>query len=89
MKKIVFLLALLAPGISHAYLGPGIGAGTLGVIVGFFVAIFLAIVALFWYPIKRLFKKKKITDGTATTDNDPASNHKQVEQEDQSSDQNK
>lgn len=37
-----------------AYIGPGLGAGALAVIVGIFTAIGLAIFTLFWYPIKRL-----------------------------------
>ena len=62
---IVFFVvtALLVPDSAHAYIGPGIGAGTLGVVLGFIVSIFLAIVAIIWYPLKRIFKrsdKKKI-----------------------------
>jgi hypothetical protein len=37
-----------------AYIGPGLGAGTLAVIFGFIASIFLAIFALLWYPLKRL-----------------------------------
>jgi hypothetical protein len=36
-----------------AYLGPGLGAGTLGVIVGLLGSILLALFAIFWYPLKR------------------------------------
>lgn len=41
-----------------AYIGPGMGAGTLGVIVGLLGSILLALFAFFWYPIKRAFKGK-------------------------------
>lgn len=48
-----------------AYIGPGIGAGTLGVILGLIGSVFLALFAFFWYPIKRFFngkgKKEKIS----------------------------
>ena len=43
-----------------AYVGPGLGAGTIGVIAGLVGSIFLALFAFFWYPIKRvLFSKKQ------------------------------
>ena len=41
-----------------AYVGPGIGAGTLGVVLGLLGSIFLALFAFFWYPIKRIFTGK-------------------------------
>lgn len=40
-----------------AYVGPGLGAGTVALILGFFASIFLALFAVLWYPIKRLFEK--------------------------------
>lgn len=43
----------------YAYIGPGLGAGTLAVILGFIGAFFLAIFAVIWYPLKRIFKKKQ------------------------------
>ncbi len=49
-------LALLAPP-ALAYVEPGPDAGTIGGIIGFLISIFLALIALFWYPIKRLYKK--------------------------------
>lgn len=56
-------LTLLAAGMllplqAFAYVGPGLGAGTIGVILGLLGSIFLALFAFFWYPIKRaLFSK--------------------------------
>ncbi|MDX1735022.1 MAG: hypothetical protein R3228_11675 [Halioglobus sp.] len=42
-----------------AYVGPGLGAGTLGVILGLLGSVLLALFAFFWYPIKRaLFGNK-------------------------------
>ena len=41
-----------------AYIGPGMGAGTLGVLLGLLGSVFLALFAFFWYPIKRLFTGK-------------------------------
>jgi hypothetical protein len=40
-----------------AYIGPGMGAGIFAVIGGILVSVFMAIVAVFWYPLKRLYKK--------------------------------
>ena len=42
---------------AFAYIGPGLGAGTVGVILGVIGSIFLALFAIFWYPLKRFFKK--------------------------------
>jgi O-antigen/teichoic acid export membrane protein len=50
-------LTLFAGG-AHAYVGPGLGAGTLGVVVGLIASVFVALFAVIWYPIKRLLKKK-------------------------------
>lgn len=45
---------LMLPSQASAYLGPGLGAGTLGVILGLLGSIILALFAFFWYPIKRM-----------------------------------
>lgn len=44
---------------AKAYLGPGMGAGIILATLGFVVAIFAALFAVVWFPIKRLFKKNK------------------------------
>ena len=57
------ILAVLMPALpAQAYLGPGLGLGTLIVILGFLVSIVLAIVGLFWYPLKRTVRKWRKTD---------------------------
>lgn len=58
--KVIFAAtALLSAWPAQAYLGPGLGAGTLGVILGLLGSVLLALFAFFWYPIKRaLFGKK-------------------------------
>lgn len=61
MKALLFTLLLLTISPAHAYLGPGLGAGTIGVILGIAGSILLALFAIFWYPIKRMLKKKKDT----------------------------
>ncbi|MBU1276049.1 MAG: hypothetical protein KJ720_11790 [Proteobacteria bacterium] len=55
-------LLVLFPGTAQAYVGPGLGLGAIGAILGVIFSILLAILAFFWYPIKRLFgigKKKQ------------------------------
>jgi hypothetical protein len=44
---------------AHAYVGPGLGIGTLVVILGVIGSVFLALFGLIWYPIKRMFKKRR------------------------------
>ena len=57
MQNILFVTLLLLPLTSHAYIGPGMGAGALAVIFGVLGAIFLGLFAILWYPFKRLFGK--------------------------------
>ncbi len=51
------IIILLSASPAVAYIGPGLGAGTLAVIVGFAGSIFLAVFALVWYPLKRFLTK--------------------------------
>lgn len=55
-------LLLLFAESAHAYVGPGLGAGTLGVILGLIGSVFLALFAFFWYPIKRALFGNKAND---------------------------
>lgn len=50
---------LITTGPAQAYVGPGLGLGTLAVIGGVIGSILLAIFAVLWYPMKRVLKKKK------------------------------
>ena len=62
-KSAAFVLGILSlallPAAAQAYIGPGVGAGALGAVVGVIGAVFLAIFAVLWYPIKRMLKGKK------------------------------
>jgi hypothetical protein len=51
---------------AHAYLGPGMGVGALAVMFSIVGAIFLALFAVIWYPIKRLLRRGK-SDALAET----------------------
>lgn len=53
------LVLSLQPGLSLAYIGPGVGAGAIGAVLGVIGSIFLAIFAVVWYPIKRMMKGRK------------------------------
>lgn len=54
-----------------AYIGPGIGVGMIATVLGILTAIALAIFAIFWYPLKRLYKKMSASQKAKVT---PASN---------------
>ena len=38
------------------YLGPGLGGGIVALIIGIFLTIFSFMVALFWIPLKKIWK---------------------------------
>jgi hypothetical protein len=59
MRKVApFLgaLVLLQAATADAYIGPGVGAGTLAIVFGILSSIFFAFVGILWYPIKRLWR---------------------------------
>lgn len=62
--NIVFaaLLALLSAD-AVAYIGPGMGGGIIAAIIGIIGTVFLALFAILYYPIKRMFKKKREQSG--------------------------
>lgn len=70
----LFLVTFMSTYPAYAYIGPGIGAGTLAVVVGILGSIALAIFAILWYPIKRIMKKRKENSAkTETPDTSSAS----------------
>lgn len=56
---IVFMAFSLFAVNAQAYIGPGLGAGTVGVVLGILGSIFLTLLAIIYYPIKRMLKKRK------------------------------
>ncbi len=60
------LAALLLPNPAMAYIGPGVGAGAIGAVLGVIGSIFLGLFAILWYPIKRVLKRRKKGDGDGT-----------------------
>lgn len=62
IKTILVMLTLVSvPTQAMAYVGPGLGAGTVGVVMGIAGSAIIALFAVVWYPFKRLFKKLKKT----------------------------
>ncbi len=59
---------------SPAYIGPGIGAGTVAIVLGLITSILLGMFAIIWYPIKALIKKIKSTKSHAVPTEKPSSN---------------
>ncbi len=56
---IVALVLALHAAPALAYIGPGVTGGAIAAVLGVIGSIFLAIVAVLYYPIKRLFKGRK------------------------------
>ena len=61
MLMTIMLMAMVSID-AQAYVGPGLGAGAIGMILGVLASILLAVFAIFWYPIKRLLKKRRQDD---------------------------
>lgn len=57
VKHFLFLLFLvLMPSTAEAYIGPGLGLGTIGIIIGVLVSSLLILISIVWLPLKRLIK---------------------------------
>ncbi len=55
----VTVLCVLIAQPADAYVGPGLGAGSIATLLGLLGSIFLALFAVIYYPIKRAMKKWK------------------------------
>jgi len=53
------LSVVILPIPAHAYIGPGLGLGTIGMVLAVLFSIFLAALAIVWYPIKRIIRASK------------------------------
>ena len=42
-----------------AYIGPGLGLGLVASIIGLIFSVLLFVVAIIWFPLRKLFKKNK------------------------------
>ena len=61
MREIYFtsIFLFISVGVAHAYVGPGLGLGVIGAILGVIVSVILAVVGFIWYPIKRIMKNRE------------------------------
>ena len=66
-KVLLVFLTVLSPIYANAYVGPGLGAGTIGMVLGVIGSIFIALFAFLWYPLKRLLRKFKQAKQEETT----------------------
>lgn len=57
MKFFLLLLLSLFPLQAFAYIGPGLGMGTIAIVLGVFFTIIMVFFSIVWYPFKRLLKK--------------------------------
>jgi hypothetical protein len=56
---VIVILSFLFVFKVNAYVGPGMGGGLIAATLGIVIAIFAAVFALLWFPIKKLLKKNK------------------------------
>ena len=66
MRRWVVAFCLLTVATSaEAYVGPGMGLGVIGAVLGFLTAIFLAFAGMVWYPVKRLLRARRAARAAA------------------------
>lgn len=65
---LVICLGVIMPAPALAYIGPGAGLGALAVTVALVLGVLLLVMGVFWYPLKRLLKKKTATAGSDKND---------------------
>jgi membrane associated rhomboid family serine protease len=56
---LALLLLFAVPGVAHAYVGPGLGAGAIGAVVGVIGAVLLALFSIVYYPVKRAMRRRR------------------------------
>jgi len=54
----IFILLSFSNGVS-AYIGPGLGLGLIGAILGLIFSFFVLLFAILWFPLKKILKKNK------------------------------
>ena len=66
VATVALALVLSGTGTAQAYVGPGLGAGALGAVVGVIGAVLLALFSILYYPIKRAMRRRKPTVAAST-----------------------
>lgn len=65
-------LGCLVASPAAAYIGPGVGAGAVAAVLGVLGSIFLVIVAIVYYPVKRMLKRRKAAGHSGARPDDAA-----------------
>jgi hypothetical protein len=60
---LVIILVCLLPQPAVAYIGPGTGLSAIGAFLAVVAGIIVALFGFVWYPIKRLLRRKKPSEG--------------------------
>ena len=61
-------MILCLPNTIFAYIGPGAGLSAIGSFIALIFGIILAFLGFLWYPIKRLFSRKKSSEPNQVVD---------------------
>ena len=57
----IFLaIFIVFPQVASAYIGPGLALGTIVLTLGIVIVLLLAILAIMYYPIKKMIKNNKL-----------------------------
>jgi hypothetical protein len=59
IKQIWVLFLFLSPSVAYAYVGPGMLGGAFLAVIGFVIAVFIALISILYYPLKRMLKRRK------------------------------
>lgn len=75
LARFVWVIAtFIAPGLAHAYIGPGAGLSAIGSVIALIGAVFLLILGFLWYPVKRILRKKGNGSGHKNQENTDSDN---------------
>lgn len=58
-KSLPLAILLAVPTAAQAYVGPGMGLGLIASSLGIAAAFLMAMVAMIWFPVKRMIKRRK------------------------------
>ena len=67
LPLLITALVCSMPNSAMAYIGPGTGLSALGALVALIFGIIVALFGFLWFPIKRLLRKKKASEGQSVT----------------------
>ena len=60
MQFLIYMSILLSfSNEASAYIGPGLGLGLIGAILGLIFSFFVLLFAILWFPLKKILKKNK------------------------------